>query len=254
MLCKKCGFQMNEDADFCPNCGAAKEIQSEEKRNNLPILGTIYQKKKIIFIIGALLIILFGGIIFFLSKSNEREKILMNIEKNNHLKFPLNGEDFYLGDTTSSFKEKNLTYEDDYLSSDDRINSDSISVQPFYHNEEEQFLGSLYCAKKESCKYEDSILVKANFYSDSEVIIDDYIKFGMSYDDVVKKYGKEDGKFYQGNNSFVWSFGEKGKIGEPYYILTFDQNWLVDMGGLVDIRVGVWWYENEYEHTVIKEK
>ena len=39
--------------------------------------------------------------------------------------------------------------------------------------------------------------------------------------------------------------GDDGKIGEPYYLLRFNSS-----GRLEEIRIGVWWYEDEYEYTL----
>ena len=80
---------------------------------------------------------------------------------------------------------------------------------------------------------------------DTDIIINDYIKIGMKYDDVVDEYGEEDGKFYQDKSFLVWSLGEKNKIGEPYYLLKFNSSKKVE-----EIRIGIWWFEEEFEHIV----
>lgn len=253
---------MDKDAKFCPKCGAMNEnVGEEEKKESVlvaaklsePMIEKLKKHKKVVIIGIAILIVVIVGVVFLLKPGkSQRAKTLMNLDQDSHLKFTLNGEDFYLGDTALTYQQKNYTYEDDYLTEEDTIAKDSISVHSFYHDDKEQFLGALYCAKNEDCKYEDSILIKANFYEDSNVIIDDYIQFGMKYQDIVDKYGKEDGKFYQGSNLLVWTFGEKGKIGEPYYVLRFDDSGLFATGKLIDIRIGVWWYNGEYEQVVVK--
>ena len=88
-------------------------------------------------------------------------------------------------------------------------------------------------------------MIKANFYKKSNVIIDDFLKIGLSYDEVKEEYGKEDGKFYQDNSFLVWSFKEEGKIGNPYYLIKFNSKEKVE-----EIRIGVWWYEDEFSNTV----
>ena len=121
----------------------------------------------------------------------------------------------------------------------------------FYDKEKvAQFLGAFYCAESEKCKYDDTLLIKINFYEDSEVVVNDFIKYGVKYDEIVEKYGKEDGAFYQDEELLVWTFGEKGKIGTPYYVLRFDNDSFLANGEITEIRMGIWWYEEEYKHSV----
>ena len=75
--------------------------------------------------------------------------------------------------------------------------------------------------------------------------LDDFLRIGLTYEEVKEKYGKEDGEFYQDESFLVWTFGEGGKIGNPYYLVKFNSNERVE-----EIRIGVWWYEDEYEYTL----
>ena len=243
MFCGKCGNKI--DGGICPNCDNLSTNEVLKTKNN---------KKLILFCSIAVLFLLAVILFFVLNSKNQRSETLTNLEKNDYLKFSLDDNTFYLGDTVSDYKLKKYSYDETYLSEDAYVASDSIISQTFYNEKEEaQFLGALYCKDGSNCSYDDTILVKINFYEDSDVVVNEYIKFGMTYDDIVEKYGKEDGKFYQDSELLVWTFGEKGKIGEPYYILRFDNGGWFSTGDLIEIRIGVWWYDGEYEHTVIKE-
>ena len=55
---------------------------------------------------------------------------------------------------------------------------------------------------------------------------------------------------YQDEELLVWTFGEKGKVGTPYYVLRFDNNSFLADGEITEIRMGIWWYEEEYKHSV----
>lgn len=246
MFCGKCGNKI--DGGRCPNC---------DNLNNQLVDTAIKTEnnKKIFLFCSIIALFLIVVVLFFvLNSKNQRSETLTNLEKSDYLKFSLDGNTFYLGDKVSDYRLKKYSYDETYLSEDAHVASDSIISQTFYNEQEDaQFLGALYCKEGSNCSYEDTVIVKINFYEESDVIVNDYIKFGMKYDDIVKKYGKEDGQFYQDSELLVWTFGEKGKIGEPYYILRFDNSGWFSTGKLIEIRIGVWWYEGEYEHTVIKE-
>ncbi len=220
-----------------------------------PVMPVANKKKKLWIWIGVaavVVVVVVVAVLFLLHNGDsKRAKVLVNIEKSPYLKFTVDGQDFYLGDVASTYKDKGYTYQDDYLTDEDRIVSDSISVHPFYHDDESKFLGALYCSKNEDCTYDESILVKVNFYDGSNVVVNDFLKYNLTYDEIVEKYGKEDGTFYQDEDSLVWSFGEKGKIGQPYYILRFSSGSFTSKR-LQEIKIGVWWYEGEYQHTVVK--
>lgn len=247
MNCNRCGFLLINNSKFCENCGNKIEINNKTKKK-------FFQNKKTLFIIASCLIIilLITIIIIYINSKNIRSEILTNIEHNDYLKFTIDEQEFYVGNKVQDFQKKNYSYDKQYITADDYIIKDSIMMQTFYLNEEPKFLGAMYCNDDNNCKYNETTIVKINFYSDSNVIVNDFIKHGLSYDEIVEKYGKEDGKFYQNEDMLVWTFGEKGKIGEPYYILRFDTGGWFSSDKLIDIRIGVWWYDGEYEHTVIK--
>lgn len=209
--------------------------------------------KKKLLIIGGVIIVVVAALYFFMSKGpGKRAKTLMNLEQNEYHKFTIGEQEFYIGKEVPTYKSKGLTYIDDYITDEDYVLADSIAPYVFYQDDKPMFYGSLYCASTKECKYDDTILIKINFYRSSNVVINDFIKYGMSYNEVVEKYGKEDGAFYMDETALVWAFGNKGKVGEPYYILKFDSGGLFSSSGLSEIRMGVWWYEGEYERTIVK--
>lgn len=257
MFCGFCGGKL-DSSGMCTNC------VKPAKQPEVPPTPTNSNKndKKmfvaIVIIVGVfsiLALVLFLSAIRGNGDDKKRSKVLTSLEKSEYLKFTIGEDEFYLGDKISTYKSKKISYNDEYVDENSKIASDSIMSQTFYNvDEEAQFLGALYCQAGDECSYDDSIMVKINFYEDSDVVVNDYIKFGMYYEDIVEKYGKEDGTFYQDSELLVWTFGEKGKVGEPYYILRFDEGGWFSLGDLIEIRIGVWWYEGEYEHTVIKDK
>lgn len=257
MFCGSCGGKLDSNG-LCSNCAqqvmtqpVVETVPKENKNNN----------KKIIIIVAAIGVILVALLVFlfFFNNSNgddkKRSETLVNLGKNEYLKFTLGEDEFYIGDKISTYRSKNYSYDERYIDENAKVKSDSIMSQTFYNElDDAQFLGAMYCPAGNDCDYDDTKLIKANFYKDSNVVVNGKLKFGMTYNDVVRLYGEEDGTFYQDSELLVWTFGEKGKIGEPYYILRFDNGGIWSLGDLYEIRIGVWWYEGEYEHTVIKGK
>lgn len=200
--------------------------------------------KKIIFIIFGFLLIVGVVLVFvFVLNREDRNETLGNLKEKNRLMFTVDDNEYYLGQKVSILEENGLSYNDNYIKDTDYIINDSITVYPFYFDNKAIFLGALYCSGTENCKYDDAILIKANFYDNSNVVIDDFLKIGTSYDDIKEEYGKEDGEFYQDEELLVWSFGEE--VGDPYYLLRFNSSKKVE-----EIRIGVWWYEEEYDYTI----
>lgn len=273
MNCKKCGNLLDETSIVCAKCGEVilknddtslnvenktfdivtplVNTDTETKLENKPVISfkdqiqMLLNNKKFVSIVGILLLILIAWRgIDYLNKEDRIETLITLKEKDN-LKFTIDGNDYYLGEKISSLKKNKLIYENGYVESNDYILSDSITVYPFYYEDTPVFLGALYCSSEENCKYDDAVLIKANFYQNSNVLIDDFLRIGLTYEEVKEKYGKEDGEFYQDESFLVWTFGEEGKIGNPYYLVKFNSNERVE-----EIRIGVWWYEDEYEYTL----
>lgn len=251
MTCKNCNTNVTETMKFCPKCGAkleiieTKEVKQEFSSFINKVKNFILVNKKLVIIFLIVLIVLISIILFFIFRK-PKLKTLENFEAKNSIKFEIDGKKYYLGEKVSDFKEFELDQK--YLDKDSYVISQSITLQTLYKDDEPQFLALLHCSDDKNCEYKDSNIIKINFYENSNVLVDGHIKYGMSYEDVVDEYGKEDGVFYQDENYLVWNFGEEGQIGEAYMLLRFDDGWFAT--GINDIRIGVWWYEGEYEHTV----
>lgn len=264
MFCSKCGTTKVDGK--CPNCDqvisseqATLEINNLENSSPNVVDAVVNNKitinKKFIIIAGIVLVLVTVIILIFMNKNPARSKVLVEVKESKDLQFKIGDKKYKLGEQLSIYKKDGITYNTEYVKDDAIVYSDSIMTQTFYDNEGKPlFFGAFYCPSGDDCSYDESILIKANFYESSDVVIDDYIEFGMNYDDIVEKYGKEDGTFYQNEELLVWTLGGTGKIGEPYYILYFDNSGWFSTGDLVDIRMGVWWYDGEYEHTVVKEE
>lgn len=260
MFCSNCGNKLNNNEDFCSNCGnkVKNDINSDCSENNstsnkmqyklsnLTIVKKIKTINKKYFLLIIPIIFL---LIILLFITNSRLNVLNNIEQDEKLKITFNGIEFYLGDKTNRYIENEYSYNTDNI--DSYVTGDSISIQPFYYNNKRQFLATLYCPNSKKCDYDNTLLIKMNFHENASVVIDDTIKYGTYYSQIVKKYGDETGKFYQDENMLVWSLGT-GKIGEPYFIIKFANSYFSDKR-VEEIRVGIWWYEDEFEHTVIME-
>lgn len=244
MFCNNCGNFIG-DEEVCKRCKNIIKL-SVPRQKNFPsnrFNNISLFKNKYIFIIGVLILIFVGFMIF---NSERRVNIMKNMDQNSKLKITIDNVDFYLGDSVSSYLDKGYDYKKNNLSV---IAPDSIILQPFYKDDNQKFLATLYCADNKECEYNDAQIIKINFYSQKNIVINDLIKLNTSYDEIVEKYGKETGKYYQDNNILVWSLGN-GKIGEPYFALKFKKSYLYGKMLVSDIRIGIWWYEGEYEHVI----
>lgn len=239
MNCKNCGASLSNNMLFCNQCG--QKVTNANKS-----FFTKLKNKKFLNIIIICLISIALIIILYNLFKPKRAETLVSMPKNDYYKFTIDGKDYFLGDKITSLKSA-LNYDTNFK---DIVYSDSISTRTFFNIDgKEQFLGAVYCSKDNDCVHDDTVLVKANFYESTSVVVNDFIKNGITYEEVVEKYGKETGHFYQDEEMLIWSFGNK--IGDPYYILRFDNYSWSSVNYITEIRIGVWWYDEEYQHTLI---
>ena len=256
MFCNNCGNKLNGNEDFCPNCGTKKQIINENnkeltlsekmtkkaKKTNANVKKFFKKNKKVFLPIFICLIVLLGGFLSY--------KIVSNYiyEKTIHYLYKIDGKKYKIGEKVSYYEKNGYTYKDKYSNDNDIIPADSFIPHLFYKNDEAVMYAALHCKEKDKCKYFDSSVVKINFYNNiGDVVLADFIKIGTTYDEIVSKLGEPDGKFYMNDYEYVWSFYDKGKINNPYYVLEFDNSKKV-----VKMKIGMWWYDGEYEYTVKK--
>ena len=225
-------------------------ISSSDNMSNNVEKKKILSKKTLLFLV--IIIILIIVSIFFIRKLTERQRNASSLGsvKEQNLKFKLDGDEYILGERLGKKKEKGLLY-DEKNKSINTLDFDTIGLQSFSHNKKLFFNGVYYCNKEDGCDLDDNILIKLNFDSRCNVLIDDFIKFGLKYDEVVEKYGKESGVYYQDEDYLVWASDSTGKVGSYYFILQFKSNDFFSTNGVSSIKIGVWWYDGEYDRTVV---
>lgn len=257
MFCSNCGNKLNKNENFCSNCGTSRALIPINNAENLtmsekllsqtsgflkPFMSKIKKYKKIWLSILIVMTILIIGIVVYNSITN------YFYEKNIHYIFKVNGKEIKIGEKVSYYEKKGYTYKDEYYKESDIIVADGFIPHSFYVNNNPVMYAAIHCKQEETCTYSDGNIVKINFYdSIGEVILSDFIKLGTTYDEIVSRLGEPDGKFYMNSDEYVWSFYEKGKIDNPYYVLEFDGSKKV-----IGMKIGMWWYEDEYEHTIKK--
>lgn len=272
MKCEKCGNLLDANNN-CPVCNVnnnivmnnaiSNTVENQEIVNNVeenvPINNEINtpvkpKEKNGLFI--TLLIILLCGIATFgvllykhFNKNIDKGTInlIQTFEKNERLKFKIKDMEFYIGDPISSFLEKGFTIDKSNINND-IIEPDSIVIKTFYYDKKPLFLGELYCASSKQCNYQEAKLIKANFFKDSKVIINDKIDFSSNKDNIEKEYGPASGVMIQDNDVYVWSSGNN--IGDYYYEIRFDSGGLFSLGNLEILRIGIWWLEDEAQYTI----
>lgn len=271
MVCSKCGENYPDTYKFCPKCGNKSEILGQSGVNQqyvgnltqsqvVPVVDPISKENKcvgksnkILIIVGGIVLAIVVVIVMIILGINllkpDRQEILTTIDKSKYVSFKLDDKIYYIGDMINKLSADGIDYDTNF--GQDIVYSDSISTRTFSNEKDVLFLGALYCSFKDDCKHSDTILVKANFYEDSDVVVNDFIKFGIDYDDVVEKYGKEDGRFYQDQELYVWYLDDKKDVGSPYMVLRFDEGGFFSWGGINEIRLGVFWYEGESDYIVV---
>ena len=209
--------------------------------------------KRVLIVVGAiigliLIICVVNNIVDYVTRDARKINNLTNI-KSDKMVFNIGDDEFTVGCKYNDLKNKQYTFDTTYINEDNIIGYDMIYIQNIYKDGKAVLLGLFYCSNKDGCKYEDTTLVKALFYKNSKIKIGDNISFSSSYDDFLDEFGKPEGVYKQDKSYYIWCFGDDHKIGDAYYMVKFN-------GGshaIIDIRIGVWWYDDEYNRTVVKE-
>lgn len=229
---------------------STEPVVEKTKKDNTKIKKIIKLVVILLVVIAVIVGVVIGGIKIYQHATKDAKKVESLVDiKSKKGKFMIGDDELKLGGTYKELKEKGYVFDSRYISNDDAIGYDMIYVQSVLKDNKEQFLGMFYCGNKEGCKYEDTILIKATFYSNTNYLLNDVIKNNTSYDAIKEKIGKEKGYFKEDKTYLVWTFGEAGKIGETYYMIKFDNGYSKT---IKELRIGVWWYEEEYKHTVTR--
>ncbi|MCQ2483436.1 MAG: hypothetical protein MJ153_08130 [Clostridia bacterium] len=161
-------------------------------------------------------------------------------------KFTLEGESYQLGDSTSKFIQNG--YEP--LTVISGINAHTLLPVPFSLDGETKFLGFIFNPTDHICDVQDTILVKINFYPCSNVTVGDNLTFET--EDYNSILGDKTGTFYQSREVSVWSTGKN--IGDSYVLVYYGATESTIFGavssGILEIRIGVWCFEGEYDQCV----
>ena len=243
MYCIDCGKKLNNGETTCSSCGISADNCKTKKPSLLKKIKDFIIKYRTILLIFLILIFIIILIVIFNKKDvNPIESVI------SYYTFDVNGEKFLIGQKGSYYEEKGYSYKDSYYSDSDFIVSDGFAPHLFYKEGNAVMYAAMHCKEDKICNYSEANVIKINFYdSIGTVTLADFITIGTTYDEVEQKLGKPDGKIYTNDNEKVWSFYDKGKIDNPYYVLEFDRS-----NKVVSMKIGMWWYEDEYEHTIKK--
>lgn len=249
MKCDKCGNDLDIN-NKCPNCDNLNSLVVEE---SVPVVKNKIDVKYFIML-GIMLIVIIGLIIGIVVSLNSKDKVdnktietISDLKKNDKLKFTINDKEYYLGEKISKFLDDGFTIDKSNIN-ENIVKSDSIVLKTFYVKGVPYFMGALYCPLDKNCSYEESVLIKANFYKESKVKIYEDISFSSSKSSITDKLGNPSGGLRQDNLVLVWS--KSKDVGKPYVIVGFEGQSLFSYGAMDKLGIGIWWYEGEYKHTV----
>lgn len=238
MICGKCNNVLSDDAKSCSVCGFFLVESGNKKKKFIKLI--IILLGCVVLFIGCFLLFYYG------EKKNDESSEEVKKKEDLYYYFKIENREYKLGDLISNYESRGFSYKDDFYSDKNLVVSNGFISHNFYFKSKPVFYGGFTCQNSTNCSYSDSNLIKINFYHNLEdLLVGGYIKYGLSYEDVVNKLGEPDGKFYMNSDEYVWAFYEKGKIGTPYYILEFDSDNVIS-----GIKIGLWWYDEEYEYTV----
>ncbi|MBQ7136806.1 MAG: hypothetical protein IJO43_02365 [Bacilli bacterium] len=246
MYCIGCSKKLNNGEIVCSNCGTNQTQVNIPRKPMMQSLKKAIMKNKfpIFIVLTILLIVIF---IFVINSNKEVKEPASGQQKFSYYSFDVDGEGFLIGEEVSYYEKKGYSYKDNYYSKNDFIVSDGFMPHLFYKNNNPVMYAAMHCQKEDKCSYSEARIIKINFYDAiGKVTFADFITIGTTVEEVEEKLGKADGTIYTNDNEKVWSFYDKGKVGTPYYVLEFGS------GKVVNMKIGVWWYEDEYEHTIKK--
>ena len=256
MMCDKCGFENEQNVEVCSNCGNPFNKEVENTPSETPVEETIQSEsvttevapvteepKKfdysiiiyiaIIFVMFNILLILF--IILLIPKRN---KVLT--KDDNSFTYKISDDEFSIVSNFSTLMDKGY-----YVLGDNyEIKYDSISITNIYKDNKAYALAAFYCPDKDGCEYKDTRIIKLNLYKSSGVKFKD-VTYDSSKNGVFEKLGKETGKLVSDESYYIWANGKS--IGDPYVMVKFNSKF---KNQIDDIKIGVWWYDGEYNHTV----
>lgn len=256
MKCDKCGFENEQNVEVCSNCGNPFNKEIENTPSETPVEETTQSEsvanevtpvaeepKKfdysiiiniaIIFVMFNILLILF--IILLIPK---RDKVLT--KDDNSFTYKISDDEFSIVSNFSTLMDKGYYVLDDNY----EIKYDSISITNIYKDNKAYALAAFYCPDKDGCEYKDTRIVKLNLYKDSGINFKD-VTYDSSKNNVFDKLGKETGTLVSDELYYIWTNGKS--VGDPYIMVKFNSRF---KNQIDDIKIGVWWYDGEYNHTV----
>ena len=267
MKCSKCGFENDPTLEVCSNCGESLkseviveqpvEPQVEEEKveeqptetvvTEQPVVNQTPETQKVdgkliisviirVLIIFVLFITLMVLSIFLLLP--KRDKVLT--KDDNSFTYKISNDEFSIVSNFSTLMDKGYYV----LDSNYKIKYDSISITNIYKDNKAYALAAFYCPDKDGCEYKDTRIVKLNLYKDSGINFKD-VTYDSSKNNVFDKLGKETGKLVSDELYYIWTNGKS--VGDPYIMVKFNSRY---KNQIDDIKIGVWWYDGEYNHTV----
>lgn len=160
--------------------------------------------------------------------------------------FTLNGKQYRIGDSTQTFINDGYTL-DTVISG---VDAHTMIPVPFSLDGEAKFLGFVFNPTNSSCAVEDTLLVKISFFQSADVTIGGKLTF--TTEDFENVLGEKAGTFYQSSDVSVWTTGKN--VGDPYLLVYYGATdtsiFGVSSRGILEIRIGVWCFEGEYDQCV----